>query len=236
MLPASFTLWKVEGWHIATCLRASSMPSFASKMKKRTSSLGKENVYFQTWKEEDKTAPSAFPSPATTLAPKQGQEQTAWASDIPCSFHRCGFEQAVLQASPLPLFYGQIPKSAKIQLKSCHCMLWSPSSMPLAPTSADWISLPSPLCTKDRTRLWQDMISACVADSRLDPSLHLCAFHKHTHTHTHVLQSTVLWLCGWTQDSDCLSWNPNFVTNKMNGLRKVTDPLCDSVTSSVQWE
>ena len=92
------------------------------------------------------------------------------------------FSRPLLFPFSMDKFQSQ-PRSSSNPVTAC-CDPHHPCPSP--PTSADWISLPSLLCTKDRTRLWQDMISACVADSRLDPSLQLCAFRKHTHTHTHT--------------------------------------------------
>lgn len=48
-------------------------------------------------------------APALALAPERGQERTARASNTPCSFHVCAFEQAVVEAShSLPLLHRQV--------------------------------------------------------------------------------------------------------------------------------
>lgn len=152
-------------------------------------------------------------APALALAPERGQERTARASNTPCSFHVCAFEQAVVEAShSLPLLHRQVWNSAKIPLKYCRCILWTPSPVP-PHTSADWISLPSP-CAPRRGRGYGKIRSMHAARTpQLDPSLQLGTFPKHTHPHTHILQSTVLWLRGWAQDSDGLGLSPSFVTN-----------------------
>lgn len=120
----SFTLWKAEGWHVTSCLHASSVPGFASKIKKWTSSLGKEDIYFQNGRKKTNQCGTASPLSCPGPGPKRVQEQTVHSSNMSCSFHLCAFEQAVLEAShSLPPLHRQIPNSAKIQLKYCHCTL-----------------------------------------------------------------------------------------------------------------
>lgn len=64
----SFTLCKVDGWHV-TCLHDAWIPGFASRMKKWTPSQREKDMYFHKWKEENLAQPDLPHYLALALTP-----------------------------------------------------------------------------------------------------------------------------------------------------------------------
>ena len=170
-------------------------------------------MYFQKWKEEDKSTPPGLPG-----LPPWPWPQTGSRAD--CSFlkHIMFFPSPGLWtdcsrgfsfSSPSPHAYSKFSQDIA-QILSRH--LANPTAhVPRCPAPSRLDSFPFPMCARERTRVSQTDCPARPISSTKPP--------PQTHTPRLTEPSRLLWLSDSAQEPDSLRLRPSFVTNGMTDLR-----------------